>query len=66
MKDTYIPLSIAFVSGEGTIVDMQDMSPLSTEIHAPAAAYTYAIEVNQGYFSANRVKKGDAVKLEGI
>ena len=47
MRNTLIPLSIAFIDRDGTIVDIQDMQPLDEiDIHFPAAPYWYALEVN--------------------
>lgn len=66
MKNTYIPLSIAFVSKDGTIEDIQEMQPLTTELHAPPAPYIYAIEANQGYFSSKGLKTGDQVNFENL
>lgn len=63
MKDTLIPLSIAFVDPEGVIIDIQDMEPGSLESHYPAKPYVYAIEVNQGYFSRNGIAIGDRVEM---
>ncbi len=63
MKDTKIPLSIAFVEGEGEIVDMQDMEPLSEELHVPDKPYLYAVEVNQGWFSRNGIGVESAVRI---
>jgi uncharacterized membrane protein (UPF0127 family) len=61
MRNTLIPLSIAWIERDGTIVDIQDMQPLSDEVHTPAAAYWYALEVNQGWFFANGVGVGQQV-----
>lgn len=63
MKDTRIPLSIAFVGADGTILDIQDMQPMSLEAHGPAAPYLYAIEANQGWFAAHGVAAGQRVEL---
>jgi len=63
MKDTKIPLSIAFVGGDGTILETQDMAPLSQELHRPAQAYRYALEVNQGWFARHGLGSGDRVEI---
>ena len=63
MRNTLIPLSIAWLDRDGTIVDIQDMQPLTDEVHAPAAPYVYAIETNQGWFEANGVGVGQRVLL---
>lgn len=66
MKDTLIPLSIAFIAADGTIVDVRDMQPLSTELTTPRARYRYALEVNQGYFARAGIKAGDKVELPAL
>ena len=66
MKDTLIPLSIAFIAADGTIVNVQDMQPQTTDLHAPGARYRYALEVNQGYFARAGVKTGDRVELPAL
>jgi uncharacterized membrane protein (UPF0127 family) len=61
MRNTYIPLSIAWIDSEGTIVDIQDMQPLTDDVHTPRARYWYALEVNQGWFFNNGVGVGQRV-----
>lgn len=63
MKNTYIPLSIAFISGEGVILDIQDMEPLSETLHHPAKPYHYALEVNRGWFNRHGVGVGDSIQF---
>jgi uncharacterized membrane protein (UPF0127 family) len=62
MKDTYIPLSIAFVSEEMEIVQIDSMFPRDVLNHRfPEERVKYAIEVNQGWFYRHGVKVGDRV-----
>ena len=63
MKNTLIPLSIAWFTHDGTIVDIQDMEAQSETIHMPRAAYWYALEVNQGFYARNGIAIGDKVIL---
>lgn len=63
MKDTLIPLSIAFMDSEGRIVDIQDMQPLDETPHLSAEPAQYALEVNQGFFAAWGIQVGDWVEL---
>jgi uncharacterized membrane protein (UPF0127 family) len=63
MKDTLIPLSIAYIDGGGRIVDIQDMQPLDETPHPSAAPARYALEVNQGFFKERGVEVGDRVEL---
>ena len=61
MKDTKIPLSIAFVDPAGEIVKIADMQPLSTATTKSVYPAKYAIEMNQGWFEQHGIKKGDHV-----
>lgn len=63
MKDTLLPLSIAFLATDGEIVDIQDMAPLDTTFHYSAQPAQYAVEVNQGYFDRRGVRVGDWLDL---
>lgn len=63
MKDTLVPLSIAFVSPEGVIVDIQDMRPLDETVHYSPRPYRWAVEANQGWFSEHGVVIGDRVSV---
>ena len=65
MKDTLIPLSIAYISADGRIVDIQDMQPLDETPHPSAEPAQYALEVNQGFFTERGVAVGDTVELLG-
>jgi uncharacterized membrane protein (UPF0127 family) len=65
MKNTLIPLSIAFMDSEGRIVDIQDMKPLDDDppSYVSAEPAQYALEVNQGFFEERGVKVGDRAEL---
>lgn len=63
MKDTYIPLSIAFIAANGAIVDIQNMKPLDQSNHMPKSPYIYAVEANQGWFAQHGVKVGDRAEF---
>lgn len=63
MKNTLLPLSIAFIDKDGKIVDIQDMEPFSPEIHVSAYPAKYALEMNRGWFTRERIKVGDLVKI---
>jgi hypothetical protein len=64
MKNTYIPLSAAFVAPDGTVVKMTDMEPLSEKTHSPDVPVKYVIEVNRGWFKKAGLRVGDAVKID--
>ena len=65
MKNTLIPLSIAYMDSEGRIVDIQDMKPLDDKPphYVSAEPSKYALEVNQGFFEEHGVKVGDRAEL---
>ncbi len=63
MKDTLIPLSVAFIDTEGYIVDIQDMQPLDLTQHRPPKPAKYALEVNQGFFEERGIQVGNRVDL---
>ena len=66
MKNTRIPLSIAFIDQQGRIVDIQDMEPFSLRTRVSARPAQYALEVNQGWFKKNGIDVGDVVKLPPV
>ena len=63
MKNTLIPLSIAFVDREGKILRIADMEPLTLDSHPPPRPILYALEMKKGWFSANGVQVGDMLKF---
>jgi uncharacterized membrane protein (UPF0127 family) len=63
MKDTLIPLSIAFIDAAGKIIDIQDMQPMDETLRYGPGPYRYAVEANQGWFAENGIAVGDAVRL---
>jgi hypothetical protein len=63
MKDTLLPLSIAFIDRNGRIVGITDMKPLTLISHLPPKPSLYALEMNKGWFSSHSIKVGDVVKF---
>lgn len=63
MRNTLIPLDIAYIDREGRIVDIQQMEPQTTETHDSAAPAMYALEMNQGWFEANGIRVGDLIEF---
>ena len=59
MANTILPLSIAFIGEDGTIVSIADMQPLDTNTTEAGGPYRYALEVNQGFFRAHNINAGD-------
>ena len=62
MKDTYIPLSIAFVDARGRIINIEDMQPQDESTHWSKGMGLYAIEMRQGWFAAHGIAAGDLVE----
>jgi len=63
MKNTYIPLAIAFISAEGQIVQIDSMQPLDTvSSHISKMPVKYAIEVNQNWFNDHKITIGNGVR----
>lgn len=63
MKNTLLPLSIAFIADDGSIVNIADMQPQSEQSHCSASPVRYALEMNQGWFAKRNIKPG--FKLKG-
>jgi len=63
MKNTLIPLSIAFIDKERKIVSVAAMKPLTLESHDPPRPILYALEMNKGWFAAHGIKAGDIVRF---
>lgn len=64
MKNTYIPLSVAFLDAQGAIINIADMQPHSEQSHCAARPALYALEMTQGWFAERGVKAG--MKLGGL
>ena len=62
MKNTYIPLSIAFVDTDGKIINIEDMRPQDESTHWSRGLALYAVEVKQGWFAAKGIGPGAIVK----
>lgn len=64
MRNTLIPLSVAFLDEEGRILNIEHMTPLNEESHCSVKPARYALEMNQGWFAGHGVKAGD--RIEGV
>ena len=62
MKNTYIPLSIAFIAPDGRIVNIEDMKPLTEETHYSSGPAMYALEMKKGWFAERGIGPGAVVK----
>ena len=58
MKNTLLPLTAAFVADDGTIVNLEDMRPQTTDSHCSSKPVRYVLEVNQGWFAKKGLKAG--------
>jgi uncharacterized membrane protein (UPF0127 family) len=58
MRNTLIPLTIAFIDDDGTIVNLADMKPMSEQSHCSLRPVRFALEMNQGWFAKRGIKAG--------
>ena len=58
MKNTLVPLTIAFIDNDGTIVNLADMQPLDERSHCARAPVRFALEMRQGWFDKRGIKAG--------
>ena len=63
MKNTLLPLTAAFVADDGTIVNLADMQPQTSDSHCSTRPVRYVLEMNQGWFAKKGLKAG--FKLKG-
>ena len=63
MKNTLLPLTAAFVADDGTVVNLEDMKPKTTDSHCSTKPVRYVLEMNQGWFGKRGIKAGS--KLGG-
>ena len=63
MRNTLLPLSIAFIADDGTIVNIAEMQPQSDDSHCSSKPVRYALEMNKGWFAKRGIKPGS--KLRG-
>ncbi len=63
MKDTPIPLTIAFLAADGRVLDLLDGEPFDETLLWPAAPYRYALEVNAGWFARRGLAEGARIVL---
>lgn len=61
MKNTYVPLSVAFLDESGTIINIADMQPHSEQSHCATRPALYALEMAQGWFAQRGIKAGATI-----
>ena len=64
MKNTLLPLTAAFVADDGTIVNLVDMKPQTTDSHCSEKPVRFVLEMNQGWFAKKGLKAGS--RLSGV
>ena len=64
MRNTFLPLSVAFLDDKGTILNIEDMEPQTENNHCAAKPARFALEMNKGWFAQKGIKPG--VRLTGI
>jgi uncharacterized protein len=62
MKNTLIPLSVAFIDGAGHIINIEDMQPETENAHSARGSAAFSLETNQGWFKKRGIKAGDRVQ----
>lgn len=62
MKNTPLPLSVAFIDQAGKIVNIEDMQPNTTNPHCAKKLIRYALEMNQGWFKQKNIKAGSTIE----
>ena len=62
MKNTLLPLSVAFLDDEGRVINIEDMQPQTTDNHCAAGPARFALEMNLGWFSERGIKAGDMLR----
>ena len=64
MRNTWLPLSVAFIDASGTIINIEDMQPQTEDNHCARRPARYALEMNLGWFAQRGIKAG--MKLGGL
>jgi uncharacterized membrane protein (UPF0127 family) len=64
MKNTLIPLSVAYIADDGSIVNIEDMKPHSEDSHCTRKPVRFALEMNAGWFESKGLRAGS--KLRGL
>ena len=62
MKNTLMPLTAAFIADDGSIVNLADMKPQTTDSHCSDNPVRYVLEMKQGWFAAKQIRKGYVLK----
>ena len=63
MKNTNIPLDVAYIDPQGIIINIEQMQPHTLQAHHSDTAVRYAIEMNLGWFAQHKIEAGDSVRF---
>ncbi len=66
MKNTYVPLSVAYIDIRGKIIEIYDMVPFSKDSVCSTKAAKYALEVNSGWFEEKDINIGDSIEIKKL
>jgi uncharacterized membrane protein (UPF0127 family) len=66
MKNTYVPLSVAYIDIRGKIIEIYDMVPFSKDSVCSTKAAKYALEVNSGWFEEKNINIGDSIEIKKV
>jgi uncharacterized membrane protein (UPF0127 family) len=66
MRNTFVPLSVAYIDNTGEVIDIYDMTPLSKTSVCSKKPSLYALEVNQGWFKKKGINVGDILTIDKI
>ena len=61
MRNTFLPLSVAFLDDEGKILNIEDMQPQTEDNHCAGAPARFALEMNRGWFADKGIKPGQRI-----
>src|SRR5260221_5254187 len=64
MKNTLIPLSVAYIADDGAIVNIEDMKPQTEDSHCTKKPVRFALEMNLGWFASKGLRPG--ARLRGL
>jgi len=62
MKNTLLPLSVAFVDADGTVVNIEEMQPQTLDSHCSTKPVRVVLEMNKGWFASRGIKPGSRLK----
>ena len=62
MRNTLIPLSVAFIGDDGSVVNIDDMKPQTDDSHCSAKPVRFVLEMNEGWFAKRGIKAGSRLR----